>query len=737
MSSGRIGSTNIVLMVVTVAALLFAVWSRMEPSGDSRGPAPNRPACVGEALPADNATAPLPGGSTSPLPGGNAGSGTEAPAGSTGTAGGTPGTVQPSPEQPPLAANQGPSDKGDAVISGRVLSADGRPVAGATVTAICSDLQLEPPSYEDLGLAAYRAEVERFLLRAAAERRTAQSDAQGSFRFAGLDSTRSYYLYAELEGTGEGSAERVAAGDSAVIVLAAACALKGRVVTQDGTPVTSFTVRAWRLNRDWEAEERAFSAADGRFSMPLKAGLAQLRVEAAGYATDKPVEVSVGADNSETTITLQRAALLSGVVSDSTGRPVVGAEVTVGEETEGRGRRWNWNRGGGETGSTRTDSKGRYRFETLTPGATQVTASFGSSNKTEQVTLVQGETVLNFTLEGGARVLLRLKGPQGQPLDADEVWFQSGRDWADAERLPAREPGLAEFAGLQPGEYTLTISIAGFPAVRQKVTVKDGDNSFEFPVSEGAMLSGTVMTSAGAPMTGVGVRLRKDDEEAWGGWGTGRFANVGADGKYKLGPAEPGTWKLEVYQTNEWKLVQASQVVLAAGENTQNLVVDSGATLTVTVTDEAGNKVGWAEVQLRGEQNFSGQSNQEGVASIAFVQPGLYTVYASSRSLVSKNQSVSVVNGENRLAITLQKANCSRLTWVYPDTQASRVGLQAGDLVFEYNGEAIASWAALGQAIRNTKAEQDVTMQVERNGQILTFQLKGGRVGIEGADGAR
>ena len=49
----------------------------------------------------------------------------------------------------------------------------------------------------------------------------------------------------------------------------------------------------------------------------------------------------------------------------------------------------------------------------------------------------------------------------------------------------------------------------------------------------------------------------------------------------------------------------------------------------------------------------------------------------------------------------------------------------------------ITSWRQLGQEIRKTKATDDVTVLVDRGGSMLTMNMKGGTVGIEGADAVR
>jgi S1-C subfamily serine protease len=165
--------------------------------------------------------------------------------------------------------------------------------------------------------------------------------------------------------------------------------------------------------------------------------------------------------------------------------------------------------------------------------------------------------------------------------------------------------------------------------------------------------------------------------------------------------------------------------------------VAAGATVIVKVVDEDGNAVSWGSVQLQGVKNYNQNTNGDGTATISFVEVGSYTLIASSRGLASPAQFISLRDGDNPITVQLQKPNCSRITHVYPDTQASKSGMQVGDLIIEYNGSAATSWRALSKAIAATKPADDVTVLIERGGSMLTLTLKGGYVGIEGTDGVR
>lgn len=734
MSSNRLSGLNIVLLVVAAVSLLFGLYGLL---GTGSEQAPRSVNAVADT-PLDesgdirDAGRPLgKGDSPRPQPDERQDNPRDEAVASS-----EPSAFKPADALPAGDTASSPTDRGTAMIQGTVLDSAGKPVPNATVTSRRANLDLQPPAFQDDDLDRYRAEVNDFLIQTARETRSTSTDGEGNFRFNGLDETLAYNLTATSEASGTGELERVAAGDTVVILLSAQSLLRGRVEDANGKPVTKFEVRAWRQNRQWEATSRSFSSEDGTFELPAKPGVVQVEVTAKGFTKSEPVDAEVGGE--EVLFSLEQAAVLTGVVTDKAGTPLPDVRVRAGaEDNSNRWRGWD-NEGGN---SVRTDSKGRYRFDTLAPKETTFTASLGEMSQSQTTSLTRGENTLDFTMDTGGVLRIRLTDPSGKPLESDGIWFQlkGSRNWPRPEKMPSREPGLAEYAGLREGEYTMTVTASGYPAIQQDITVKSGSNELSLQFTNGATLTGSVSSSSGAKLSGVRAVLRKqDDSNRWGGWGTGRNVQVGDDGTFKLGPADPGSWLLEVYNGNNWNEPVYSQVVnLVEGENTQSVVVDAGATVVIKVVDEQGNAVNWANVQLQGVKRYNQNTNGEGVATISFVEVGSYTVIASSRGKASPSQFVSLRAGDNTVNITVQEPNCCRLTHIYPDTQASRAGLQVGDLVIEYNGQAINSWGALGRAIRQTRNTDDVIMLVERGGSMLTINLKGGTVGIEGTDGVR
>ncbi|MHC4840788.1 MAG: hypothetical protein ACYTDT_07455, partial [Planctomycetota bacterium] len=149
-----------------------------------------------------------------------------------------------------VASNKSdPSDSGDAAITGRVMTADGDHVGGALVTARRSDLTLTPPTFAGGNIEEFRAKVAAFLSRANKESRTTTTNDEGVFSFVGLDGTRSYNISVSTELHGSGNADRVAAGDSVTVMLKGTQLLIGTVQTEDGKPITEFTVKVWKPNQ--------------------------------------------------------------------------------------------------------------------------------------------------------------------------------------------------------------------------------------------------------------------------------------------------------------------------------------------------------------------------------------------------------------------------------------------------------------------------------------------------------
>jgi RNA polymerase sigma factor (sigma-70 family) len=147
------------------------------------------------------------------------------------------------------------------------------------------------------------------------------------------------------------------------IALVPQASVAGRVVHQDGAPVGSAHVRAWRA--DPGPRERfigpvsALSDAEGRFQLDgLEPGRWMLAADAAGAATGTTVERALIAGWSEEPVTLsvRRAVQVAGRVIER-GRPVVGAKISLRSTTDGA-----------SSDSARTQDAGEFVIDRVQPG---------------------------------------------------------------------------------------------------------------------------------------------------------------------------------------------------------------------------------------------------------------------------------------------------------------------------------------------------------------------------------
>ena len=732
MSANRFSGLNLVLLAVTICALLFGVYGFIRPSdsaataarGNGKAAAPESASREGTSPDAEP-TRPdpvFPTRDEPPVPGRDA----------------APKPVAGVTTTPPEAVV--PTDKGDAQLTGLVLNHEGKAVQGVVVTARRSNLNADVPDVGSLQPAEARDALNRYFALLQRETRSTSSDSEGRFRFTGLDPRLAYDLSAQLDAVGRAELRRAAAGDNVRLILKRHTLLIGRVTGPDGAAISEFSVRLYRRNAEWEARERSFSAADGRFTMECDGGALMAALSAPGFYQPQPTEISVEGSAVEQVFTLEQAAILSGTVRDASGNPLANARISSGGDARSRSmdRRsaGNWE---DESSSARTDSLGRYRLDSLAPREYTFSARYGESSDTRTITVSAGENTLDFTLDAGATLTLKLRNTRGQPVEAEQVYFwrKDGR-WLQAERHLAREPGTATFSGIKPGDYTMSVSASGYPSLRREVKLTSGEQTLELELPESAMLGGRITSSSGGSIAGLSLRLVKEGEDENMAWGSGRWTQVKSDGSFRLGPVEPGLWTIDLLG-QDWRKVSSEKRSLVIGENSFDFTVNTGGSLTVRITDETGKPAQWAYAMLESAQGkrFGANANAQGLPEITFIDPGDYILRVTASRLAAPAVSVNIRAGVNEAAVSLKTPNCARITTVTPNSQAARIGLAPGDLIIEYAGEKVNNWEDVGRLRRKYEGSAEVAITIERNGQLQSFNLKGGQIGIDGESAVR
>ena len=224
-------------------------------------------------------------------------------------------------------------------VRGRVVDTDGEPVAGARILWNMVDIaEVEGrPTMAPLFIAG----MDEF------EYPTTGPD--GSFTAGPFAHDPPHAIRVLRAGFAAGEASWFPGdGQDLEIVLGRGAAVRGRVVSESGELVSSFTATiSGRIESDAAApsafnpfaKAQVFQNPHGEFAFDsVTAGPQTLLVEAEGYL-EEAVEVTVvrarGAAPTELVVTLRTGGLIEGVVVDDESAPVAGAQVT----TEGRIRR--------------------------------------------------------------------------------------------------------------------------------------------------------------------------------------------------------------------------------------------------------------------------------------------------------------------------------------------------------------------------------------------------------------
>lgn len=426
---------------------------------------------------------------------------------------------------------------------GRVVDPAGAPVAGARVA-------LRP------GLAAVPS-----LSAGTGEEWTAESDAAGRFRLAGLlpgryelEATAPGFARTVLPGIGvpEGSGAPGSPGspgepgsdhaiDLGTIALSPGLVLEGEVVDGEGRPLPAPPAveievlhhpRAFR--RGPLQVERLTAGPDGRFRVPdLAAGeVLNLTFYRPGYA-DRPVsDVTVPA--APLRVVLAPAGRIRGRVVDTGRQPVAGARILVESPTGGTGAR------------EPSDGAGEFAAEGVAPGPVTLhvqAPGYLAARLTGLEVPAGGELAgVELVLERGATIEGRVTDSRGRPVEGTTV---QAADGSGGERLSgdfafgtSDGDGVFQLAGVPVGLATLEAHHTRFGRARTELEVRPGSNAVDLVFAAAYEVSGRVLDGAGRPLADTLVFLLATSSTSPDG------AASAADGTFVIPAVPPGSYVL-------------------------------------------------------------------------------------------------------------------------------------------------------------------------------------------------
>lgn len=313
-------------------------------------------------------------------------------------------------------------------ISGVVLDATGRPLAGALVAAQAED-------------AAVTAGVGPPQLTAGA----------GGFTLAGL-AGEAYTITVLPLGGGEARREHVKRGEAPVLRLAAGARVRGAVVVPGGGAPESFTVEV--IERRGLRRAETFIATAGAWGFDgLAVGGHEVRVRAREGAGRLTLDLAAGETRDELRISVVGVATMRGTVVDLAGSPVPALEVGL---SSAKGVVWDMR--------AVTDAAGRFELTRVSTGPVFVTVGppggqtsiYGQSRVAIDVPIDQAIVDLPAIRVARRRIAVgQARGDLGFTLAASAA----GDDplQADLEVAIVRRGGAAAAAGLRPRDEIVAV----------------------------------------------------------------------------------------------------------------------------------------------------------------------------------------------------------------------------------------------------------------------------------------
>ena len=739
MSSPRPTGVNLILLAVTILSLMLAAYSLLvSPVAPGRVPASNgfqEPEQARESSSRQGPGSNIDHDGTAPTGGERPHRSDPSPACGPSDAPKDTTTSDPEHKEPPGSTDpQAPPQTG--TITGQVLDAKGQPVENARVVASRADTAFQGGyDLDELGLRF--EEIEREIARLRASQREATSGADGQFTLTGLNQSQAYNLTATAASGGSATLKRVACGDNVVVLLSRDCLLRGRVQTDSGAALTSFRLCWIRADLPNEPQGKRFRSDDGSYEVRVTPGRHSVWVELAGFVPGARQEVDVPDGGLELNFKMEGLASLSGVVTDLQTNPLQGVNVllkcldegSTDEVEEARKQMEGFN----PTVTAVSDSLGRYRFEAVAPGRYSATVSIASRADSREIALVAGANKQDFSLSAGARVTLKFRGQGTEPVSDVSVAFERKGRSVRPVALPAAEPGVRVFIGLEPGDYSIRYFARGGAWARLEAKLGDGDNQLTLDIAPAAFLQGKV-SGGGAPV-GLVLRLRPESGKADNN--SHYSATVGSDGSYRAGPALAGDFVLELLAQGR-NVVHTQTVKLGAGEQNLDIAVRDVASLLVRVVLPDGKPATNAKVALTvGKAKFSARCDSKGEARFGYVATGPARLLSDSGTLRSSVHDFTLVAGESELALALKAPNCVLVTSVNKGSEAERAGLQVNDLIISYNGLDATGANSLNALIKAAQNTESLSIVIDRGGRLSTLNAKGGALGAAFQDAVR
>ena len=296
---------------------------------------------------------------------------------------------------------------------------------------------------------------------------------------------------------------------------------------------------------------------------PLALGDYVLTGKARGYREAQlPARVKPGETAIE--LELERATLLTGQVLDPYGRPAPNVSVLVQPTGD----------------AVQADEEGRFTAAVPSPGLYELHAHHSQWGGGQVKATAPAEDV-KLNLEPLAALEVTVMA-EGRRVEGAEVVM-----WVDAEGIfrsdsSSGPDGVVPMRGLPPGTYSIVITHPDYlPSEPRKVTVEDGQTRQEtVTLMPGAVISGDVVDTTGAPVVGASVSMIPRASEV---------AVTDARGRFEVRTLKPGVAYL--VEARHASYDQHEGVKASAGGAPVHVVMEARALFRGRVVDDSGAPV--------------------------------------------------------------------------------------------------------------------------------------------------
>lgn len=275
--------------------------------------------------------------------------------------------------------------------------------------------------------------------------------------------------------------------------------LEGVVQDRRGAPLPDVLVIAWPKGKRGDAVAQARTGEDGRFLLPgLRPDRWMLLIEAGGLGTLE-TERQVPEDGRAVLMLEGESRMLTGVVTDSSGRRQPGARVTLGSP----GLRW--------TRAAESDPNGIFEVKGLGGGRFTLRAALGTRASPPTVVVLDEMALrpahVRLSLQTGVFVEGRVLDDTGRPLAGATVDVMAmPSDDLPVSGQSGRE-GHYRIGPVAPGKHQVLARLENYvlldaPEPQLGARAKE---SFDLRLARTARVAGRVLDEAGLPIIGVQV----------------------------------------------------------------------------------------------------------------------------------------------------------------------------------------------------------------------------------------